>query len=87
MVEKNAAKDKVTEAARAYLEFLYTDEAQDIAGKNFYRPRKAEILAKYGSKLPAIPLVTVDKDFGGWTKARKTHFDDGGTFDQAYSAK
>ncbi len=87
VVEKNAAKDGVAEAAKAYLEFLYTDEAQDLAGKNFYRPRKAEILAKYSSKLPNIPLVTVDKDFGGWAKAQKTHFDDGGTFDQAYGVK
>jgi hypothetical protein len=75
------------EAAKAYLEFLYTDEAQDLAGKHFYRPRKQEILAKYAGKLPSIPLVTIDKDFGGWAKAQKTHFDDGGTFDQAYGTK
>jgi len=87
VVDKNAEKDGVAEAAKAYLEFLYTDEAQDYAGKHFYRPRKAEILAKYSSKLKDIPLVTVDKDFGGWAKAQKTHFDDGGTFDQAYQAK
>jgi len=87
VVEKNAEKHGTAEAAKAYLEFLYTDEAQDLAGQNFYRPRKAEILAKYSSKLPTIPLVTVDKDFGGWAKAQATHFDDGGTFDKAYAAK
>ncbi|HUF62218.1 MAG TPA: sulfate ABC transporter substrate-binding protein [Verrucomicrobiales bacterium] len=84
VVEKNAAKNRTTEAARAYLEFLYTDEAQDLAGKHFYRPRNEAILSKYGGRLPSIALVTVDKDFGGWAKAQETHFDDGGTFDQAY---
>jgi len=87
VVDKNAEKDGAAEAAKAYLEFLYTDEAQDLAGKHFYRPRKQEILAKYSTKLPSIPLVTVDKDFGGWAKAQATHFDDGGTFDKAYGAK
>jgi len=87
VVEKNTEKNGTTAAAKAYLEFLYTDEAQELAGKHFYRPRNAAILAKYAAKLPAIPLVTVDKDFGGWAKAQKTHFDDGGTFDQAYGTK
>jgi len=87
VVDKNAEKHGTAAAAKAYLEFLYTDEAQELAGKNFYRPRKPEILAKFSSKLPSIPLVTVDKDFGGWAKAQKTHFDDGGTFDQAYPGK
>ncbi|WP_367870902.1 sulfate ABC transporter substrate-binding protein [Luteolibacter sp. Populi] len=87
VVEKNAAKHGTTEAAKAYLEFLYTDEAQELAGQNFYRPRKADILAKYSSKLVTIPLVTVDKDFGGWAKAQKAHFEDGGTFDKAYAEK
>jgi sulfate/thiosulfate transport system substrate-binding protein len=87
VVEKNTEKNGTTAAARAYLEFLYTDEAQELAGKHFYRPRNAAILAKYSAKLTPIPLVTVDKDFGGWAKAQKTHFDDGGTFDQAYGTK
>lgn len=86
VVEKTAARNGTAEAARAYLEFLYTDEAQDLAGKHFYRPRKKEILAKYSAKLPAIPLVTVDGNFGGWAKAQAEHFDDGGSFDQAYGA-
>ncbi|RYD41145.1 MAG: sulfate ABC transporter substrate-binding protein, partial [Verrucomicrobiaceae bacterium] len=87
VVEKNAAKHGTAEAAKAYLEFLYTDVAQDLAGKHFYRPRNKEIAAKYDDKLPSLPLVTVDNDFGGWVKAQKEHFDDGGTFDQVYSAK
>ena len=86
VVEKNTEKHGTTAVAKAYLEFLYTDEAQNIAGKHFYRPRKPEIAAKYSDKLPVIPLVTIDKDFGGWEKAQKTHFDDGGTFDQVYKA-
>ena len=87
VVEKVARRRGTSALAQAYLEFLYTDEAQDLAGKHFYRPRKQEILAKYSSKLPTLPLVTVDKDFGGWAKAQKEHFDDGGTFDQAYGAQ
>jgi sulfate/thiosulfate transport system substrate-binding protein len=87
VVEKNAVKHGTADAARAYLEFLYTDEAQDLAGKHFYRPRNQAIAAKYVDKLPKLPLVTVDKDFGGWVKAQKEHFDDGGTFDQIYDAK
>jgi sulfate transport system substrate-binding protein len=66
------------------LQFLYTDQAQKLAGKHFYRPRNAAIAAKFSDKLPAIPLVTIDKDFGGWATAQKAHFDDGGTFDKIY---
>ncbi|MDB6079184.1 MAG: sbp 2 [Akkermansiaceae bacterium] len=85
VVEENAKKHGTAELAKAYLEFLYTDEAQDLAGQNFYRPRNEKIAAKYSNELPSIPLVTVDKDFGGWAKAQKAHFDDGGTFDKIYS--
>ena len=84
VVEKNAKKHGTEELAKAYLAYLYTAEAQDIAGKNFYRPRDVKALAKWSKNFPAINLVTIDKDFGGWTKAQKTHFDDGGTFDQVY---
>ncbi|GAA5126835.1 sulfate ABC transporter substrate-binding protein [Luteolibacter yonseiensis] len=87
VVEKNAAKHGTAEAAKAYLEFLYTDEAQNLAGKHFYRPRNQAIAAKFVDKLPKLPLVTVDKDFGGWVKAQKEHFDDNGTFDQIYQPK
>ena len=84
IVEKNAAKHGTSEVAKAYLDFLYTEEAQTLAGKHFYRPRNAEIGKKFVSTLPSLPLVTIDQDFGGWEKAQKTHFDDGGTFDRIY---
>lgn len=87
IVEKNAEKHRTTEVARAYLDFLYTDTAQNLAGKHFYRPRNQAIAAKYVDKLPKLPLVTVDADFGGWVKAQKEHFDDGGTFDRIYKAR
>ncbi|MCU0795465.1 MAG: sulfate ABC transporter substrate-binding protein [Akkermansiaceae bacterium] len=87
VVEKTAEKGGKLEAAKAYLEFLYTPEAQELAGKHFYRPRDPEILARFSAKLPTIPLVTVDQDFGGWEKAQKEHFDDGGTFDQIYGIR
>lgn len=87
VVEVNTKKHGTEEVARAYLEFLYTDEAQELAAKHFYRPRNQEIAAKFTETLPVIPLVTIDKDFGGWEKAREIHFEDGGTFDKIYLAK
>jgi len=87
VVATNAAKHGTTAAAEAYLKFLYTDEAQDLAGKHFFRPRNKEIAAKYAAKLPVLPMVTIDGNFGGWTKAQATHFADGGTFDKIYSAR
>ena len=85
VVDKVAAKKGTTEAAKAYLEYLYSEEGQDIAGKNFYRPRSEKAAAKYASQFPKLELVTIDGAFGGWTKAQKTHFDDGGIFDQIYT--
>lgn len=84
VVEKNAEKHGTSELARAYLEFLYTAAAQELAGKHFYRPRNPEIAKKFIDTLPELPLVTIDADFGGWEKAQKIHFDDGGTFDRIY---
>jgi sulfate transport system substrate-binding protein len=84
VVTKNTDKKGTTEVATAYLEFLYTDEAQKLAGKHFYRPRNPEIAKQFVDKLPALPLVTIDKDFGGWAAAQKAHFDDGGFFDRIY---
>jgi sulfate transport system substrate-binding protein len=84
-VVDKVAKKKGTEAvARAYLEYLYSDEGQDIAGRNFYRPRSPQAAAKYAAQFPQIALFTIDEAFGGWTKAQKTHFADGGVFDQIY---
>jgi len=79
-------KKKGTEAvAKAYLEYLYSAEGQDIAGRNFYRPRDPAAAAKYAGVFPRLELVTIDAEFGGWAKAQKTHFADGGVFDQIYS--
>ena len=84
VVEKNAKRNGTTELAKAYLDFLYTPEAQQIIGKNFYRPRDAKAAAAYASIFPKIERVTIDSAFGSWRKAQKTHFDDGGVFDQIY---
>ncbi len=85
VVERNAAKHGTVAVARAYLEFLYTPEGQEIAARNFYRPRDPSVAARHGARFPKIELVTVDGVFGGWQKAQATHFADGGTFDQLYS--
>lgn len=83
-----SAKKHGTEAiAKAYLEFLYTPEAQTAIARNFYRPRNPEVAEKFKDQFPAIKLVTIDKDFGGWAKAQKTFFDDGGVFDRIYAEK
>ena len=75
-------KKRNTEAiARAYLEFLYSPEGQEIAGRNFYRPRLPEVAARFARQFPAVKLVTIDEAFGGWSKAQPTHFAEGGTFD------
>ena len=71
--------------AEAYLKFLYTKEGQEIAAKNFYRPRSKEVADKYAEAILAnVALFTIDEVFGGWQKAQKTHFADGGVFDQIY---
>ena len=70
--------------ATAYMEYLYTDDGQDIAGKNFYRPISEKFQAKYVKQLPRIRLFTIEQAFGGWAKADKDHFADGGSFDQIY---
>jgi sulfate transport system substrate-binding protein len=83
--ETVAAKHGTTKVARAYLEFLYTERAQAIAAKHYYRPTGPRSLAKYGAAFPKVPQFTIDEVFGGWAKAQKTHFGDGGVFDQIYS--
>lgn len=85
VVDKVAKKKGTTEVAKAYLEYLYSEEGQDLAGKHFYRPRSAKALAKYGDVFPKLKLFTIEEKFGGWTKATKDHFADGGTFDQIYA--
>jgi sulfate/thiosulfate-binding protein len=77
------AKKKGTEAvAKAYLDYLYSEEGQEIAGKHFYRPRSEAALAKYGGQFAKLELFTIDEVFGGWKKAQEAHFNDGGVFDQ-----
>jgi sulfate transport system substrate-binding protein len=84
VVDKNVDKHGTRAVAEAYLKFLYTDEGQEIAVKNHYRPRSATVAAKHAAAFPKIKLFTIDKVFGGWQKAQTTHFADGGTFDQIY---
>lgn len=87
VVEKVAAKKKTTEVAKAYLNFLYTEQGQEIVAKHYYRPRNAVVAAKFEQQFPKLELITIDAVFGGWQKAQKTHFEDGGTFDQIYLPK
>ena len=87
VVDKNVDKKGTRAVSQAYLEYLYSDEGQDIAGKNFYRPTSPKAQAKYAKQFPKLNLVTIDKSFGGWSKATKDHFADGASFDQIYLKK
>jgi sulfate/thiosulfate-binding protein len=82
VVDKFAKKRGTEAVAKAYLDYLYSDEGQDIAGKHFYRPRAEKAAAKYATQFPKVNLFTIDEVFGGWRKAQKVHFDQGGVFDQ-----
>lgn len=83
VVQKNAEQHGTAKVAEAYLQYLYTTEGQEIAAKNYYRPTSKEIATKYKDQFPKVNLFTV-AEFGGWKKAQKEHFGDGGTFDQIY---
>jgi len=87
VVDKVADKKGTRAVAQAYLEYLYSPVGQEIAAKNFYRPIDDKVAAKYAAQFPKIALFTIDDVFGGWTKAQRTHFADGGVFDQIYSVK
>jgi sulfate transport system substrate-binding protein len=88
VVDKNVDKKGTRAVAEEYLKYLYTEEGQDIAGKNFYRPAGSEkAKAKYAKQFAKINLFTIDQAFGGWEKADKEHFADGASFDQIYSKK
>jgi len=87
VVDKNVDKKGTRAVATAYLEYLYSDEGQDIAGKNFYRPISPKAQAKYAKQFPKLNLVTIDQAFVGWTQATKLHFADGASFDQIYIKK
>ena len=82
VVDKVVEKKGTKEVAEAYLKYLYSPEGQEIAAKNYYRPRDAEVAKKYENAFPKLKLFTIDEEFGGWTKAQKEHFANGGTFDQ-----
>jgi sulfate transport system substrate-binding protein len=87
VVDKNVDRKGTRAVAEEYLKFLYTDEGQDIIGKNFYRPTSAKAQAKYAKQLPKVNLFTIEEAFGGWEKADKAHFADGGSFDQIYTKR
>lgn len=84
VVDEYASKHGTTAVAEAYLRYLYSPEGQDLAARNFYRPRDKAVAAHYASFFPALKLFTIDEVFGGWTKAQAVHFADGGIFDQIY---
>ena len=84
VVDKVVDKRKTRAVATAYLEYLYSEEGQEIAAQNYYRPTLDSVAKKYESKFPKVNLVKIDDVFGGWQKAQKTHFADGGTFDEIY---
>ncbi|HEX4270500.1 MAG TPA: sulfate ABC transporter substrate-binding protein [Rhizomicrobium sp.] len=84
LVDANADRKGSRKAAQAFLEFLYSKQAQEIEARHFYRPRDPAILAAHKADFPVLPLATIDGDFGGWAKAQAVHFADGGIFDQIY---
>ncbi|CAN7384062.1 sulfate ABC transporter substrate-binding protein [Rhizobacter sp. LjRoot28] len=87
VVDKVVDKRGTREVASAYLEYLYSTEGQEIAARNFYRPIDPAVAAKYARSFPKVNLFTIGEVFGGWTQAQKTHFADGGVFDQIYTRK
>ena len=87
VVDKNVDKHGTRKVAEAYLQYLYSPEGQDIVGRNYYRPTDEAVAKKYAQQFPKLNLITIDEVFGGWTKAQKTHFADGGVFDQIYARK
>ncbi|CAN7169984.1 sulfate ABC transporter substrate-binding protein [Pseudomonas sp. LjRoot71] len=87
VVDQNVDKKGTRKVAEAYLNYLYSDEGQRLAGKHFYRPRNEAIAAEFSKQFPALKLVTIDKDFNGWKTAQPKFFNDGGVFDQIYQAQ
>src|SRR3569832_2022851 len=85
LIDKNVDKHGTRAAAQAYLDYLYTQEGQEIAAKHYYRPRLETVAAKYAQRFPKVNAFSIDDVFGGWQKAQKAHFADGGVFDQIYA--
>ncbi len=87
VVDKVVDRRGTRELAEAYLQFLSTEQGQELAAKHYYRPRLASVAAKYQAQFPPIKLITIDDTFGGWQKAQQTHFSDNGVFDQIYQVR
>ena len=87
LVEKVAKKHGTLAVAQAYLDYLYTDAGQEIAARNYYRPRLEAVAARFAGQFPNVALFTLTGTFGSWSKAQATHFADGGVFDQIYQAR
>ena len=85
VVDKNVMNHGTRKLAEAYLKFLYTPQAQEIIAQNFYHPRNPAILKKYAADFPSVKLFTMKEVFGNWRTTQKTHFNDGGVFDQIYA--
>ena len=85
VVDKVVDKKGTRAAAEGFLKFIYSKEGQEIAAKNYYRPRDAEVAKKYEKTFPKVNLFTIDEVFGGWRTAQKKHFEDKGTFDEIYT--
>lgn len=87
VVDKVVDRRGTRKQAEAYLQYLYTEEGQEIAAQNYYRPTNEKIAKKYAGQFPKVKLLTVDEIAGGWSKAQRAHFADGGVFDQIYQAR
>jgi sulfate transport system substrate-binding protein len=87
MIDKVVDKRGTRAVAEAYLQFLYTPKAQEIAAANGYRPRDPAVLARYRDRFPALPLFEIERNFGGWAKAQRLFFADGGVFDRIYAGE
>ena len=87
LVDKVVDRRGTRAVAQAYLEYLYSQEGEEIAAKHYYRPRLKSVAEKYADRFPKVSLFTIDEVFGGWQKAQKTHFADGGVFDQIYQVE
>jgi sulfate transport system substrate-binding protein len=87
VVDKNVDRKGTRAVAQAYLEYLYSPEGQEIAARNYYRPIDSKVAAAFAKNFPKVSLFTIDDVFGGWAKAQKDHFNDGGVFDQIYTKK
>lgn len=86
VVDKVVDRKGTRAIAEAYLRYLYSPEAQELIAKNYYRPRNAQVAAKYKARFPNVSLLTIDRHFGGWAKAQATHFNDGALFDQIFES-